>query len=132
MAIATYPEIVYDADHEYGGDLSLSATGDLQLVSQSERSNQRVLRRLLTNPVDYIWHPEYGAGIKEFVGAPLTDTLYAQSNARIIANNFLEASVSQNPPPVISMQTIQGGIYAGINYVMAATLLPTVLNFKVE
>jgi hypothetical protein len=132
MAVTTYPEIVYDVDHNYGEDLSLSATGDLQLCSLTTRSNQRILRRLFTNPLDYPWHSAYGAGIKQFVGEPLSDTTYDRINATITANIYLEATVSHNPPPTISMQTIQGGIYVGIAYTQAVTLEPTVLNFKVQ
>lgn len=132
MAIAAYPEITYDIDHNWGQDLSLSATGDLQLVSNTDRSNQRILRRLFTNPVDYCWHADYGAGIGQFVGQPFNDTTQDQINMRITSNIFLEATVSHTPPPVISMQSIQGGIYVGINYAQAVTLQPTVLNFNIS
>jgi len=69
-----------DLNHFYGGDLSLSATGDILKVDGSTQGQQRVLRRLLTNPAlmdssgkvtvvgDYIWHPTYGAGLPRMVG----------------------------------------------------------------
>jgi hypothetical protein len=132
MAIAAYPQIVYDADHNFGEDLSLSATGDLQLSSGSTMSNQRILRRLFTNPGEYIWHTEYGGGINQFVGVDLSGTAYDQITANITANIFQEATVSQTPPPNIVFQTTQGGLYVGISYAMAATLEPTVLNFQVQ
>lgn len=136
MAIITYPEILYDVYHNWGGDLSLSETNDLLLCSdaddQNTRSNQRILRRLFTNPPDYIWHSQYGAGIGRYVGMPNSDTTQDQIQATITANIFNESTVSHTPPPVITMQTIQNGIYVGITYTNAVTLQPSVINFKVE
>lgn len=132
MAIVAYPQIVYDAAHDFGNDLSFSATNDLELSSGIDLSNERILRRLFTNPGDYIWHTNYGAGIKQFVGAALSGTTYDQIQANVTSNVFLEATVSPNPPPQISFQTIQGGIFSGISYTMAETLEPTVLNFQVK
>ena len=53
----------------WSGDLSLGPTGDLETNSLQEEVKQRVIRRLFTNPGDYIWHPGYGAGIGRAVGA---------------------------------------------------------------
>ena len=55
-----------DISHQWGSDLSIGPTGDFALVSGAILGQQRVLRRLLTNPGDYIWHPDYGAGLAEF------------------------------------------------------------------
>ena len=44
-----------DISHTFGADLSLSATGDLLCVTGDTLTQQRVLRRLLTNAGDYIW-----------------------------------------------------------------------------
>ena len=52
-----------DFDQLWGDDLTLTATGQVALVDGTPKGEQRVLRRLLTNPGDYIWHPEYGAGL---------------------------------------------------------------------
>ncbi len=57
-----------DIYHYIGGDLSTSPTGDLRPVENTERGKQRVLRRLITNPGDYIYHPTYGAGLGQKVG----------------------------------------------------------------
>ena len=47
-----------DLNHYIGGDLSASNTGDLSSAPGLLRSQQRILRRLLTNPGDYIFHPD--------------------------------------------------------------------------
>ena len=60
---------MWDATLVWGGDLTINATGDLQLSTGTQLGQQRVLRRLLTNAADYIWQPDYGAGLGQFVGA---------------------------------------------------------------
>jgi hypothetical protein len=57
-----------DLNHYIGNDLTASNTGDLQPVDTTVRGQQRVLRRLLTNPGDYIFHPNYGAGLPQWIG----------------------------------------------------------------
>ena len=60
----------------FGDDIAASATGDLQPVAGIERGQQRILRRLLTNPrevlpdgsvlpPDYIFHRNMGRGCRE-------------------------------------------------------------------
>lgn len=53
--------------HLCGGDLLLGK-GGLHVISGAEETRQRLLRRLLTNPGDYIWQPEYGVGLQSMVG----------------------------------------------------------------
>src|SRR5581483_995049 len=52
-----------DVFHYWGNDVSLSNTQDLLLVSGTVMGQQRVLRRLLTNPGDYLFDPNYGGGL---------------------------------------------------------------------
>ena len=59
-----------DVYHVFGSDLVVSANGDLLTADTVNLSQQRVLRRLLTNPNDYIWQPTYGAGLPQKVGDP--------------------------------------------------------------
>ncbi len=56
---------------EWAGDLSVGSTGDLALASGPDTTNQRVYRRLLTNPGDYLWQLDYGGGLAQFVGTPV-------------------------------------------------------------
>jgi len=44
-----------DVQHRWAGDLAVTATGDLAVVTGGPLGTERVLRRLLTNPADYIW-----------------------------------------------------------------------------
>ena len=124
-----------DCYHLYGNDLALSATGDLLLADGDDESKQRVLRRLLTNPTqydtsgkvtatgDYLWQPEYGAGLPTYIGAVLDEQ---ELGALIEAQMYLEDSVVQDPPPQVGLRTIPDGVSAQILYNTA-----TVLNFSV-
>jgi hypothetical protein len=119
-----------DAALLWGGDLSADLTGDLLLVGSTTLGQQRVLRRLLTNPGDYIWHLQYGAGLAQFVGAPCN---VAAINATIRSQIFMESSVSRLPEPVIDVQNDQNGsVYVYIRYVDSGTGATQVLAFSVS
>lgn len=107
----------------------VSANGDLLLVDSVDLSNQRILRRLLTNPGDYIWHPDYGAGLPAMIGMPVdVDTVKAIITAQI----FLEATVMRTPPPVITVQPFPNGIFVEIDYTETDSGLRTTLSFDVN
>jgi phage baseplate assembly protein W len=108
-----------DLDMSWAGDISVSATGDLLAVSGPALGTERVLRRLLTNPGDYIWHPEYGAGLGRFVGQP-TDA--AGIRALILEQMRLEPAVADDPEPVVLVQSDAGGMLSvEIRYADAQT-----------
>ena len=102
-----------DLAHQWGEDLSLGATGDLAIADGSMLCQQRVLRRLLTNPGDYIWQLEYGAGLAQFLGEPASET---RIKATIRGQIFKEQSVAKMPEPTIDVQVSPGGA-AGTVYV---------------
>ena len=108
-----------DIWHEMGGDLRLSASGDLLAVDGAEGTKQRVLRRLLTNPGGIIWHPRYGAGLARFVGqvAP------AMRIAAVIRRQMkAERGVGASPPPETSVTADQSGmVVATVRYADKST-----------
>lgn len=119
-----------DASHLFGGDLAPSATGDVLLASGTALGQQRVLRRLLTNPGDYIWQPGYGAGLAQFVGQP---GAAAQIGAVIRGQIFKESAVARTPEPVIDVQADPTGlVYVHIRYVDASTGQTQILFFSVS
>jgi hypothetical protein len=117
-----------DAGHYFSGDLQLGATGDLLAVDGLLESNQRILRRLLTNKKDYIWQPGYGAGLPSRVGQPLNEP---EMDSLIRSQMYLEESVSQNPAPQILTDPIANGIDVQISYVELETSKPATLSFQV-
>lgn len=126
-----FPQTINDLDQNFGSDLTLSAISDLQSVSGLVRSQQRVLRRLLTNPGDYIWHPDYGAGLPSFVGQYLSSSRFDEIKSLILSQIYLEDSVAKTPEPEILLQTIQSGLFVQINYTENASRQPVVLTFEV-
>ena len=122
-----------DIFHVWETDLTTSATGDLALVSGSTLGQQRVMRRLLTNPGDYIWHTDYGAGLASFVGTPANET---QITATIRSQIFQEAAVAQTPEPVIDVQVSPAGalstVYVNIRYTDSLSDETQVLTFSVS
>jgi len=121
---------VQDATLLWGGDLSAGPTGDLALATGTALGQQRVLRRLLTNPGDYIWQLQYGAGLAQFVGAPCN---IAAIKAAIRSQIFMESAVTRLPEPLIDVQSAQdGSVYVYIRYVDATDSTTQVLSFSVS
>jgi phage baseplate assembly protein W len=102
-----------------GSDLAAGPTGDLAASTGTEYGKERVLRRLLTNPGAYLWHPSYGAGLAAFVGQPVNA---ARIKAVIRSQIMKEAVVARTPAPIITVtSTDTGFVYASIVYADAAT-----------
>jgi phage baseplate assembly protein W len=122
---------VFDLSHQWSSDISVSSTGDLTLVTGSSLGQQRVLRRLMTNPGDYIWQLDYGAGLAQFIGQPGNAS---QIEAVIRSQIFKEAAVARSPEPTVSVQYPSGGtgsVYVQILYVDAMSGQTQVLSFSV-
>jgi len=116
-----------DGAHLFGGDLQVSESGDVALVDGLQLGQQRVLRRLLTNPGDYIWNLAYGAGLAGFVGKPAATM---QIRAVVRSQIFKEAAVATSPEPMIEVTSDQAGtVYVHIRYLDAQSGTTQILNF---
>ncbi len=119
-----------DLSHDFGSDLALSPTGDLALAPPPVLTQQRVLRRLLTNVGDYIWQLGYGAGLPRFVGQPGNAL---QIRAVIRSQIFGEAAVANSPEPSIDVTaTTASQVLVQLRYTDAATSRTQVLSFSVD
>lgn len=118
-----------DAFHNFGSDLTIGPTGDLSVVTGTLEGQQRVLRRLLTNPNDYIWQPSYGAGLARFLGQP---TSVAKIAAVSRGQMFQEAAVARTPAPSIDVDVqTDGTVTETIKYVDANTGDPVPLTVPI-
>lgn len=121
-----------DLDQYIGADLSPSVTGDLQPATDTLRGQQRVLRRLLTNPGDYIFHPTYGAGLPRYIGEPAD---IPKIRALVRGQILKEAAVAKTPAPAIDVMPIPsasgGGFAISISYTDAPSGQPVTLSFNV-
>ncbi|HQT87959.1 MAG TPA: hypothetical protein PK677_05325 [Acidiphilium sp.] len=113
----------------YGGDLAFGAAGDLAMASGIALTEQRVLRRLLTNPGDYLWQLSYGGGLGAFVGvAGMASRIAANARAQL----QLESRVAQSPAPVIqSVDNPTSGVLLSVIYADAASGQSQVLSLPV-
>jgi hypothetical protein len=107
---------MYDIFHEWGSDLVAGSGGDLSLATGAVVVGQRVSRRLLTNPGDYIWNLDYGGGLAQFVGLPAKS---ADIEAVITNQILLETAVPTTPAPQVTttvVNTTNGSVVANITY----------------
>ena len=122
-----------DLSHQWGSDLSTGPTGDIATAMGPVLGQQRLLRRLLTNPGEYIWQLSYGAGLAQFIGQPV-DPL--RIRAVIRSQMFNEPAVARSPEPVIDVQLPLGGasgaVYVHIRYVDAPSGQTQVLFLPVS
>ena len=86
-----------------------------------------------TNPGDYIFWLDYGAGLPQYIGQ-LADI--PKITALIRGQILLEDSVAKTPAPVVNVKAINGGVSGGfsveISYTDASTGEQTSLNFNVS
>lgn len=120
-----------DVDHEWGQDVALSNTGDLALVGNTKRGQQRILRRLMTNQGDYLFQEGYGAGILAAIGSTEDQGSIAGTCRSQV---LLEDSVAPTPPPITTIQDAPGSadgsaIAVAVQYTDQPSNAPTVLAF---
>lgn len=116
-----------DCDHVIGSDLQASPTGDIARVNNSDRSEQRVLRRLMTNPGAYPSHPNYGAGLPQLIGEDLN---ISALQTPITGQMLLEPSVSKSPGPTAVVTPIPNGASIAISYIALPDQQPVALSFN--
>jgi hypothetical protein len=101
----------------WGGDLSAGPGGDLNVAPVQAELQQRIIRRLLTNAGDYIWHTNYGAGLGSFVGESYSPDLV---HATILGQLQYETVVASSPSPIVncdrSISDTTGSISVNIQY----------------
>lgn len=113
----------------WGEDLETSTLGGLSEVHEPQLGTERVLRRLLTNPGAYVWHPEYGAGLAQYVGQPV-DPESIQSV--VLEQMRLEAAVAASPEPVVRVQSDgSGSLFLQVRYADANTADSLTLNIEI-
>jgi hypothetical protein len=119
-----------DIQHIFGDDVGVSSTGDLATVTQDQRAQLRIIRRLLTPQTTltqsaYPWQPEYGAGLGEKVGQKL-DVRALQ--AIVLGQMMLEPSISRTPLPTVTVSAVAqteqlGGVTIDISYTTMTGIL---------
>jgi hypothetical protein len=112
--------VLYDLGHIYGEDLEESATGDIAVVSNQDRTIQRILRRLMTVATSvgnsqYPTQPTYGAGLGAKIGEPGPDVRSIQGIVQ--AQMRTEALVARVPAPIVTVTPLAiGGATINVAY----------------
>lgn len=119
---------MFDIFHYVGTDLSASPSGDLLSVTGSERRKQKILRRLITNPGELVFHPEYGAGLGKKIGEHVN---VSEWKALILGQMKLEDCVARIPEPVVTLKTIDNGVNVDVRYNDAVSGTAEFLNFDI-
>ncbi|QOK90895.1 phage tail protein [Ralstonia pseudosolanacearum] len=122
-------QVLNDLNHWVGGDLSTTSNGDLALANADTRTQQRIVRRLITNPGDYIWHTDYGAGLPQKIGETLD---LPALRGLIRAQVKMEDGVAKSPEPQVDVAAINNGVSVHIIYTSAITSRPVSLTFNVN
>jgi phage baseplate assembly protein W len=113
----------------FGGDLSAGPTGDVLLADGTGLTQQRVLRRLLTNAGHYIWQLRYGAGLAQFVGRPGAPAVIA---GVVRTQMLLEAAIAATPAPAVSARSaVDGSVNLTVQYADAQGGGTDILSFSV-
>ena len=130
-----------DINQLWSGDLSPSASGDLSTVDGDTLTQQRIIRRLMTRGFqasgvnlpaevgEYIFHPEYGAGVEQRVGGALDVNVISSVINRQL---YLEQTVARTPPPKITIAPFLNGVTVSILYYATATGQQQRLSFDVN
>lgn len=125
--------LLNDIAHWVGTDIQTSPTGDLGLASGDLRTQQRIIRRLVTNPGDYIFNPTYGAGLPSKIGLVLD---LAGLSVLIRSQIRLEDGVAQIPEPQVAVTAGAAGaanaVGVHIRYSSTITRRAVVLAFNVN
>ena len=121
-----------DLSHEWGGDLAVNSTGDIALARGPDVTRQRISRRLLTNPGDYLWNLGFGGGLATFVGLTTSP-----SDIEAVTRNQLEqeTAVAATPAPTVGVQMIDsanGYVAASITYTEASNGKTIKFNLNVN
>lgn len=103
-----------DISHAFGGDIAWSSTGDLLTSTGPLLTQERLLRRLLTNQGDDLHHLEYGAGLARFVGDPVHPMTVRGLVKEQVAQ---EEAVQQSPAPSVALASDNvGTVYLTVAY----------------
>lgn len=113
-----------DIGHIWGQDLQVGPTGDLARVNEGARTQQRILRRVLTAARSYVFEPDYGAGLPQKIGQNVD---LAEIRAIIRGQMLLEPSVASIQE--ISVVEIPGGVSVKVLYTSLPDKQPVVLTF---
>lgn len=130
-----------DISQMWSTDIGVSASGDLATVDGDTLTLQRIIRRLMTRGYqvqgvniapevgEYIFHPEYGAGVEQRVGGAFDINVIRSVINRQL---YLEQTVAKTPPPTITLTPFLNGVTVSILYYNTSSGQQVLLSFDVN
>lgn len=114
-----------------GPDIGLAGeiTADFTFVDSQLELIQRIIRRLLTNPGEWIPFPSYGGGLRRWVNEQLSFQNILSIKAVIIQQVMQEPDVAGIPSPVVDLATLPNGLLATIK-LFTKELVPVSFSFN--
>jgi phage baseplate assembly protein W len=113
--------------HICGFDLTISS-GTIAVVAGAEEVRQRLLRRLCTNPGDYIWQANFGAGLPAMIGDPMD---VERIRGVIAAQIIQDPGVDSTEPVSVNILVGSDGRYdCSIAYVDAQNATTQTIGFS--
>ena len=88
-------EDLFGTDILFTDRTQLSADGDYATISGLDNLRRAVERRLYTRPGEYVFRPEYGVGVQEFIGRAESTAAADELRTRIINNLAQEKRIER-------------------------------------
>lgn len=117
-----------DLNAPFGDDIHLVGVSDVGILgnrksdfdflTDREELIQRLIRRLLTTPGEWIVFPAYGGGLRERVGESISAQWIASVKAVVLDQVLQEPDIAHDPPPTVRIQTLQPageGVYVSVS-----------------
>lgn len=117
-----------DINHIFGGDIGDFSGGDVFRAEGDTEDQQAIIRRLATNPGDYMWDPDYGAGLRRFIGG----TSLAEAESVCVSQILLEDTVARHPAPVVKLRMDREVLLCTITYTKASSNELKSFSFSIE
>lgn len=131
MAVDFYQ--IINSGIDQGSDIKYDVTNSILTVDGTDKTEQRIMRRLMTNPGDYFWHPKFGVGLPARVGTNLTSPIISAMRADCISQIAQTDGVAAFPAPTVAIQqTGINEITVTIGYTDSTTNESRVISFTIK
>jgi hypothetical protein len=100
---------------EWASDFLIDQNGDIQLATGWDETSQKIQRDLLTNPAvvqgngieteaDYVFHPDYGVGLRQFLGKLDQPAVISAMRNKTLAQLNQDSEIAKQPGPVVTFR----------------------------
>ncbi len=102
---------------EYGTDFILDPSGGIQAATGWDEARQFIIRLLLTNPqetlqdgtvvpAEYLWHPDFGLGLRVFLGQLAQPGVIEAIRNKAFQALLSNPVIAKTPPPIVTASIV--------------------------